>query len=104
MDLLVDFHAPGLFVDLEFTSVAHYVQERLGLSASWCKAGLRLAWVLRRNPAVAKALRDGRLNQGQARLVCRVARHPWLEEWTRARPHHHGPLPRGGRGGRRAPP
>ena len=81
MDLMIDFHVPGLFVDLEFTSITHYIRERLGLSSSCCKAGLRLGWTLRRFPTVAQALRQGRLNQAQARLICRVADDPWIEKW-----------------------
>ena len=81
LDLLSDLCRSALYVDLEFTGLRHYAQERLGLSSSWCRMGVSLVRRLRRDPIVDKAFRQGQLNQEQARLISRVTSYGFEEAW-----------------------
>jgi hypothetical protein len=84
-EYLLDLAERRLFRQLGYSSVMHYGTHALGLSPRDVWDRLRVARALRELPAVAAALREGRLSWSKVREVIRVATPATEQDWiTRA--------------------
>jgi hypothetical protein len=80
-EYLLDLTERRLFRQLGYSSVMHYGTQALGLNPSDVWDRLRVARALRDLPAVAAALREGRVSWSKVREIIRVATPATEQEW-----------------------
>jgi hypothetical protein len=87
--LLASMGEARAWLHLQFASVGHYAEERLGLSRTQAQLRARVARQLREHPALRAAYDEGRLGLEAAAIILRILRRassdPELEEAWLAR-------------------